>query len=80
GHTDNRPYEGEQFKDNWDLSAQRAWAILDVIRDIPSLTSFDESRISIAGYGDTVPVAGNDTPEKRALNRRVEIVLLRDDI
>jgi chemotaxis protein MotB len=35
-------------------------------------------RLAIAGYADTVPVADNDTPEGRARNRRVDLVILND--
>jgi chemotaxis protein MotB len=35
-------------------------------------------RLAIAGYADTVPVAGNDTPEGRARNRRVDLVILNN--
>jgi len=80
GHTDDRPYNGSQFRNNWELSAQRALSVLEALKNIPSLTSFDESKISVAGYGSTRPVESNDTPEGRELNRRVDIILLRSDL
>ena len=79
GHTDKRQYQGLDFKDNWDLSVKRAWAVLHAIIMTPSLVELDESKISIHGYGDTRPVESNDTPEGRQYNRRVDIVLLKDD-
>ena len=80
GHTDRRPYRGTAFKDNWDLSVQRAWSVFNALRMIPSLHEFDEKRISIHGYAHTRPVEPNDTPEGRAYNRRVDVVLLRENI
>ena len=80
GHTDERPYTMSDYKDNWDLSAQRAWAVLNALRMVPSLHDFDETRVSIHGYGSTRPIEPNDTPEGRAYNRRVDIILLRDSI
>ena len=74
GHTDSIDYEGHAYKDNWDLSTARAWSILNALRLIPSLTAFDESKVSIHGYGRTRPVENNDTPEGRAYNRRVDII------
>lgn len=80
GHTDNMPYSGTKYKDNWELSTHRALAVLNALREIPSLTSFDETKVSVAGYGDTRPVENNDTIEGRELNRRVDIILLRDSL
>ena len=80
GHTDERPYQGSEFKDNWDLSVQRSWAVLNALRLIPSLTEFDESKVSIHGYGDTRTVELGDTPEGRQYNRRVDVILLTEDL
>lgn len=77
GHTDSIPYEGNKFRDNWDLSMQRAWAILDALRSVSLLYPLDEDRISIHGYGPNRPIASNDVPQERLYNRRVDIVLKR---
>jgi chemotaxis protein MotB len=71
GHTDNIPMKGI-IKDNWDLSVLRATSIA---RILIADASMNPKRIQAVGRGDTQPVAGNDTPEGRAKNRRTEIVL-----
>lgn len=72
GHTDNVPIHNRNFADNWELSTERA---VVVARHIIS-QGVPANRISAAGHGDTQPMASNDTEEGRALNRRIEIVLL----
>ncbi len=80
GHTDAQPLKGGQFKDNWGLSAMRARTVL-VFLISPVGTKdggggLDPTRLHAAGYGDTDPVAGNETPAEREKNRRVELVLM----
>ncbi len=72
GNTDNRPIHTEEFPSNWELSAARAASVVHL------LTRFDidPSRLSAIGYGEHRPVAGNDTDEGRARNRRVTLVIL----
>ncbi len=72
GHTDNVPIRSRRFRSNWELSAQRAVNVARwlIEQGVPA------NRISAAGYADTQPVASNDTPEGRAQNRRIEIVLV----
>ncbi len=73
GHTDNVPIETARYPSNWELSTARA---VNVLRHFTEGESLDASRFSAVGYGDTQPVASNDTPEGRAKNRRVVLVLL----
>jgi chemotaxis protein MotB len=73
GHTDAVPINTARFPSNWDLSASRAIAMLRLLTDRYGV---DRNRLSITGYADTIPVAPNDTPEGRALNRRVDVVIL----
>lgn len=73
GHTDNRPISTFQFPSNWELSSARASS---VIRYIVSNHDFEEERFISVGFGDTRPVAPNDSPTNWARNRRVEIVIL----
>ncbi len=68
GHTDNVGSE----PGNWKLSALRANSVVAVMIE----SGYPASDISAAGFGPHHPVASNDTPEGRALNRRVEIVLV----
>ena len=75
GHTDNVPMSpGSRFKDNWALSAERA---LSVLRYFVEEESLKQEQFQISGYGETRPVASNDTSEGRTKNRRVEIIILR---
>jgi chemotaxis protein MotB len=73
GHTDNTPIATGQFPSNWELSSGRASTVLRYLVEHFGLPA---ERISAAGYADTRPVAGNDTADGRAANRRVEIVLI----
>jgi len=73
GHTDSVPIHTARFRNNWELSAARSIAMLNVLSDKFQLSP---ERFSVAGYADTAPVASNDTEEGRARNRRVDIVIL----
>jgi chemotaxis protein MotB len=72
GHTDNIPMRSSRFASNWELSSQRA---VNVARFMIE-QGLSAERISAAGYAETQPVASNETPEGRAQNRRIEIILL----
>jgi flagellar motor protein MotB len=70
GFTDDLPRRGGGAeRDNWQLSAERA---LTVVRALIA-AGLPEDRVFGAGFGETHPVAPNDSDENRALNRRVEI-------
>jgi len=73
GHTDNIPIKTKKFKDNWQLSTERALAVLDYLLQDKNLNPM---RFSAAGYGEYRPLVPNDTRENRALNRRVDIVVI----
>lgn len=76
GHTDNTPVSsGRIYQDNFDLSTLRASRIISFMID---KYKFDPKLLSAAGYGDTRPIAPNDTPEGRQKNRRVDIVILNE--
>jgi len=73
GHTDNTPVaEDSKFVSNWELSAARSMNVLHYLADY----GVNENRFSIAGYADTQPKFENNTPEGRAYNRRVDIIIL----
>lgn len=73
GHTDNVPYQGSgQLSGNWDLSTKRATAIVNILRDNPSI---NPENLTAAGRGEYAPVATNSTSEGRAKNRRIEVIL-----
>ncbi len=72
GHTDDVPIKTAEFPSNWDLSVARA---LEVAHGLFDSGEIAEERFTIAGFADTRPLVPNDTPENRASNRRVEIIL-----
>lgn len=76
GHTDNVPINRGIFPSNWELSTTRAVNVLRyIIEKEPSIIG----RISAAGYADTTPRADNRIEEGKRLNRRVQIVILKND-
>ncbi len=73
GHTDNVPYQPNgQITNNWDLSTKRATAIVAILRENASINA---ENLTAAGRGEFAPVATNDTPEGKAKNRRIEVIL-----
>ena len=70
GHTDNSPISTAQFRSNWDLSAARA---VSVVHQLLRHEGIDTDRVTAQGFADSRPLAPNDTPENRAINRRVEV-------
>ncbi|MBU5355442.1 OmpA family protein [Paenibacillus barcinonensis] len=75
GHTDNVPIGANStYKDNWELSGERALSILRFFLDKEKL---DPDHFQYAGYADTRPTGDNKTPAGRQKNRRVEITVLR---
>ncbi|MBM3605684.1 MAG: peptidoglycan -binding protein [Alphaproteobacteria bacterium] len=73
GHTDSLPLSGAgRYRDNWELSQGRALA---VVRYLTDQLGFPANRLAATGFADTRPVATQDTPEARALNRRIELKL-----
>ena len=72
GHSDNTPIRTLQFPSNWHLSKARADSVVQML----AVGSTNPSRFTSEGRADTEPVAPNDTPQNRALNRRVDIILL----
>lgn len=71
GHTDNIPIHNTLFPSNWELSAVRATTVLRIFVD----SGVTADRLTAIGYGDQRPLDGNDTPEGRARNRRVNILI-----
>ncbi len=73
GHTDNVPYSGNgPLVNNWDLSTKRATAIVNILNENANI--FPEN-LTAAGRGEFLPIVSNDTPEGRAKNRRIEVIL-----
>jgi chemotaxis protein MotB len=72
GHTDVVPINTSEFPSNWELSAARAATVVRMFAE----AGVDPVRMAAVGYGEYQPVADNDTPEGRARNRRVTIVVM----
>ena len=72
GHTDDVPIRTAAFPSNWELSTARAISVIRYLEE----NGVARDRLSVAGYGEFHPLAPNDSAERRALNRRVEIVVL----
>jgi chemotaxis protein MotB len=76
GHADATPIHNRRFNSNWELSAARGLRMLELLTtnyEIP------ESRLSVSSDGANRPLSSNETPEGRASNRRVEIVIQNED-
>jgi chemotaxis protein MotB len=73
GHTDSQPVHSAQYPSNWELSGDRAAAVVRVLVHGGVL----EKRLSLAGFAAEVPAATNSTAAGRARNRRVDVVLSR---
>ncbi len=75
GHTDSVPIHNSRFRSNWELSAARSIALMELF------TKFGvaRERLSIAGYADTDPIDNNDTEQGRQKNRRVDLVILNQN-
>ena len=78
GHTDNTRIRGnlaKRYPSNWELAAARASSVVRLFLEV----GIDGTRLTAVSHGPYRPVAPNDTPEGRALNRRIEIRLLPDE-
>ncbi|HEY1328118.1 MAG TPA: flagellar motor protein MotD [Casimicrobiaceae bacterium] len=72
GHTDNIPIASAQFPSNWELASARASSVVRLF----VATGVTPARLSATGYADNRPVESNDTPEGRARNRRVTLLII----
>jgi len=75
GHTDNIPIHTAHVASNWELSTARS---TELVRLLIQRSRFAPERLSAAGYAEFHPIASNDTPQGRAQNRRVDIVILTE--
>lgn len=76
GHTDDVPIRTSRFVSNWELSTARASAVVELLVRSSGL---EPGRLSAAGYGEFHPRVPNDSPDNRARNRRIDIVILDGD-
>jgi chemotaxis protein MotB len=75
GHTDDVPIQGGLYRDNWDLSAARAAAVVRVL----VAGGLDPARFAVLGFGEHRPVQPNDNEAGRRANRRVLLAILGED-
>jgi chemotaxis protein MotB len=71
GHTENVPIKTARFPSNWELSTGRAVEVAKLL----AAGGMKPELVGAAGYAEFAPLASNDTPEGRAQNRRIEIIL-----
>jgi len=76
GHTDDVPMQGRAYRDNWDLSAARAAAVVRVLVD----NDVEPARLAVLGFGEHRPKRSNDTPDGRNANRRVLLAILGSSV
>ncbi|MFH1809959.1 MAG: OmpA family protein [Pseudomonadota bacterium] len=74
GHTDDVPIKTAQYPSNWELAAARALTVVKTMVD----AGMPAERISAASFGQNKPAGPNDSPEGRAANRRIDIVVVPD--
>ncbi|WP_208558983.1 flagellar motor protein MotB [Marinilactibacillus kalidii] len=76
GYTDDVPMNTARFPTNWELSTGRA---VSVLRYLSEKNGLSPNRLSAKGYGEHSPIVANDSAENRALNRRVNIIIMHKD-
>ena len=76
GHTDSDPIKERKstFPSNWELSSARAQSVVNMML----ANNISATNVGVAGFGENDPTASNDTAEGKALNRRIEIILIPD--
>ncbi|MDA3901777.1 MAG: OmpA family protein [Spirochaetes bacterium] len=81
GHTDSNPISPgtteARYETNWELSSARS---VNIIRYLTEVENVEPRKLSAVGFAEYRPVDNNNTPEGRAFNRRVDIVILRDQV
>jgi chemotaxis protein MotB len=72
GHTDDLPYTGKIYKDNWDISVMRATSVTRFMQKIGNISP---QRFIASGRAEFFPIDPEKTPEARKKNRRIEIIV-----
>lgn len=76
GHTDSDPIlKSSKYPTNWELSSDRA---TNVLRYLVEVESIEGERVSSSNYSYYRPIVPNDSPENKAKNRRVDVIILKD--
>jgi chemotaxis protein MotB len=76
GHTDDIPIKTARFRSNWELSASRA---VTVVHELLEMDTIKPERFVVEGHGDAHPLVANDNANNRALNRRVELIIVQNE-
>lgn len=76
GHTDDQAMESANVASNWELGSLRATS---VVRYLIKYQNIDPKRLAAISYADQKPLVPNDTPEHRAENRRIEVLIVTDE-
>ncbi len=74
GHTDDLPINTAKFPSNWELSVMRATNVVHVLSEASGIPA---DRLAAIGYGENRPLVLNDSQQHRAMNRRVDLVILK---
>jgi len=81
GHTDNSPVSKKRtdksFRSNWELSSARA---INILRHLSEEAGVNAKQLSAVAFGEQRPLDDNSTPEGRAYNRRVDVIIVRDKL
>lgn len=77
GHTDSFPIKSAKYSSNWELSTARATSVIDYLVKSKRI---NPKRLSAVGYGEYAPVAENTSNSGRIKNRRVDIIILENNI
>jgi chemotaxis protein MotB len=72
GHTDSRPIRASTYRSNWELSTARAVTVVQFLQT----EGVDPRRLAAAGYSEFDPLTDNTASDTRALNRRIEVVVM----
>lgn len=77
GHTDSLPIKSAKYSSNWELSTARATSVINYLVKSKRI---NPKRLSAVGYGEYAPVAENTSNSGRIKNRRVDIIILENNI
>lgn len=75
GNTDDIPMYNEKFQSNWELSTARA---VSVVKYFVSVKKLNPTRFAVKGYGEYNPLVKNNSAKNRAINRRVDILIVKE--
>lgn len=76
GHTDDQAINSTTIPSNWELGSLRATS---VVRYLIKYQNLDPKRLAAISYADQKPLVPNDSPENRAKNRRIEVLIVTED-